>query len=400
MRIGLVTGEFPPMQGGVGAFTERLAQALAQMGHELHVVSHREARPAPPGDARPPLRAIREPVQTDWGLLHPVARQWGWSDVGKIAQIAIRYDVEILNIQYQAAAYNMRSAAMNLAPWRLRGIAPVVTTFHDLRVPYLFPKAGRLRESAVRLGARTSNGVITTNGEDYSRLQSWLHGRPGRVTQIPIGSNIDRYEPDPGESAAARRRLQLPADAFLIGYFGFLNASKGADLLVEALARLPAQAHLAFVGGQTGSSDHENNRRVVASVDEQARAAGVGERVHWTGFLPDRELSELLQSCDLLAMPYRDGASLRRGTLMAALAHGRPIVTTEPASTVEELVHGRNVWLVARDDAGALADGIRQVWQDAALRRELGAAALQLARSFSWESIAAQTVAFYRELAA
>ena len=46
LKIGLVTGEFPPMVGGVGAFTDELAGALFELGHEVHVITDRAARPA------------------------------------------------------------------------------------------------------------------------------------------------------------------------------------------------------------------------------------------------------------------------------------------------------------------------------------------------------------------
>ncbi|MBU0702261.1 MAG: glycogen/starch synthase [Chloroflexi bacterium] len=39
MRIGLISGEYPPDQGGVGDFTRELARALADIGHEIHVIA-------------------------------------------------------------------------------------------------------------------------------------------------------------------------------------------------------------------------------------------------------------------------------------------------------------------------------------------------------------------------
>ena len=59
MRIGLVTGEFPPMEGGVGAFTEQLGRALKALGHEVHIITSIKARPA---TAPRKLAGIREPI--------------------------------------------------------------------------------------------------------------------------------------------------------------------------------------------------------------------------------------------------------------------------------------------------------------------------------------------------
>ena len=104
----------------------------------------------------------------------------------------------------------MNSPAINFLPWRLRGIAPAVVTFHDLRVPYLFPKANGLRGWVVRTMARRSAGCIATNAADLTRLQQWTD-KPLR--HIPIGSNIDAYDPNHVEIAEARdRRIELPRD--------------------------------------------------------------------------------------------------------------------------------------------------------------------------------------------
>ena len=66
-------------------------------------------------------------------------------------------------------------------------------------------------------------------------------------------------------------------------------------------------------------------------------------------------MSAHLAAADLMVMPYRDGVSLRRGTLMAVLAHGRPLLTTAPAAPTPELRQGENMWLVPPDDPAALA---------------------------------------------
>jgi glycosyltransferase involved in cell wall biosynthesis len=397
MRIGLVSGEFPPMQGGVGAFSERLAQAVSQLGHELHVMTHHEARPPMAARGLARLAQIGRPVETTWGQLHPVGRRWGWRDVGKIADIALRYDLDVINIQYQAAAYNMRSPAINLAPWRLDGIAPVVVTFHDLRVPYLFPKAGRIRQYAVRFAAQRARGVIVTNSEDRRVVEGWGLDQT-RLRQIPIGSNIRTSGEERVAIDAARRAQGVRRDAFLLGYFGFLNPSKGADYLVQAMAKLDRDIHAVFIGGRTGSSDSENNQRFVASVEAQARELDVEQRLHWTGYMPDRDISRLLQAVDLIVLPYRDGVSLRRGTLMAALAHGCAIVSSKPEARIEDLKHGENIWLVPPSDEVALVEAIQQLRNDDVLRERLAEGARRLARQFSWDSIAAQTVDFFESL--
>jgi glycosyltransferase involved in cell wall biosynthesis len=385
MRIGLITGEYPPMQGGVGDYTRALAEALVHPGHEVFVLTDHRAQPV-----------------TELPMVHvkPSVVQWGrWGDAdGKPtgAQQAVEWvqynQLEVVVVQYQAAAYNMHAAANDL-PRRLRQYCPVITTFHDLRVPYLFPKAGALRKRIVYRMAQRSSGVIVTNIADELELKSVGNMPP--LERIPIGSNI-AVEPPQGFSPEAwRAKLHVPEHVLLVGYFGFINATKGVDTLANALRLLmdrDEHAELLVIGGQTGDSDSTN----VQQADEAERllgGLGINRRVHWTGFVDAQEVSAYLLTADVIALPFKDGVSFRRGTLMAALAHGCPIVTTHPQVEVPELTHGENVYLIPPDRPDALADALQDLYFDREQRRRLGAGALKLARHFQWDTIAAQVVA-------
>ncbi|MBK9053728.1 MAG: glycosyltransferase family 4 protein [Chloroflexi bacterium] len=392
MKIGLITGEYPPMEGGVGAFTQELAKAFYALGHEVHILTERRARPQT-NDRD--WRTLREPIPLPFATLYPFVRQWTWPSTAVAADWAVRYDLDVVNIQYQAAAYHMRSAAANFLPWRLKGIRPTVVTFHDLRVPYLFPKAGPLRQWSIRFMARHAHGVIVTNPEDYHAALGTQHSA---LIQIPIGSNITVHPPDAAAIQTLRTQLGVPEGGCLLGYFGFLNESKGADTLLRALVNLDERTHLVFIGGETGTSDTENNAVFLAQLRAQIQQLGLMERVHWTGFVADAAVSAHLHAADMMVMPYRDGVSLRRGTLMAVLAHGRPLITTHPARPTPEFRHGENVWLVPPDDAAALTEAMKELAAAPQLRTTLAHNAHTLADQFTWDKIATQTVNFFTSL--
>jgi glycosyltransferase involved in cell wall biosynthesis len=123
------------------------------------------------------------------------------------------------------------------------------------------------------------------------------------VTQIAIGSNITVHPTNHIETEEIRHSLGLQPQGTLLGYFGFLNESKGADTLIEALAGLDGRFHLIFIGGQTGASDAANNQSFLDGLRTQIDALGLSKRVHWTGFLSDARVSAYLQAADLLVMP-------------------------------------------------------------------------------------------------
>jgi glycosyltransferase involved in cell wall biosynthesis len=125
--------------------------------------------------------------------------------------------------------------------------------------------------------------------------------------------------------------------------------------------------------------------------------------VHWTDFVGQEEVSAYLTASDVAVLPYRDGASYRRGSLMAVLAHGLPIVTTEPhpsmvSGILPRLENGRNAVLVPRGDPIALAQGVVRIMNDARLAARLRQGAQAVAAAFTWDSIAQRTLAFYQRV--
>ncbi|MGB8644783.1 MAG: glycosyltransferase family 4 protein [Anaerolineae bacterium] len=391
-HILFVTGEYPPMQGGVGDCTNEIANALAVLGFQVSVLTSTASAPGYP--VASPRNAIS---------VHRIVPRWDWNFLSTLRRILSESQADIVHIQYQTAAFGM-NPAINLAPRMLKSPdAKFVVTYHDLRVPYLFPKAGPVREWVTYEMARSCDATIVTNEEDYGRLTGKLRAIP---TLIPIGSNIAPSRPSNYDRSAWRARWGIGPSETLLAYFGFLNKSKGGETLIRALAQLP-EIKLIMVGASVGASDPTNSsdwgrvKRLIAEL-------GLTSRVLWTDYMPAEGVSGSLLAADICVLPYRDGVSFRRGTFMAALAHGLPIVTTSPPGAVSvsgssdvslpRLCDGENVLLVPPDQPEALAAGIRRLAGDAALRSQLACGALELALAFTWDKIAAQHASLYRRL--
>lgn len=398
MRVCLLGGEFPPMQGGVGDFTREIGLALNRLGAEVSVVSSSKA--ADSASAAPSLKGGSVVERNGCRLtLYPVVSRWDFSCWAQVLGLVERTGAEILNVQYQTAAYQMHPS-VNLLPWRLRlqrGRPRVVVTLHDLKLPYLFPKAGPVRKWVTQALIRGSDATIVTNVED--RVQAERYGAR-EAHLFPIGSNIHPQAP-PGYSREKwRGRWGVKADEILLCYFGFLNESKGAETLFRALSRLAGQGEgvkLLMIGGKVGSSDPTNLaylRRMGALIEE----LGLASSVAWTGYVTGPEVSASFWASDVCVLPYRDGVSFRRGTLMAALAHGMPIVSTQPRVGIAEIVEGENMALVPPGDAEALAAKICELVASPQQRGQLARGAIRLSQRFSWESIAEQTLGLYEDL--
>ncbi len=375
MRIGLISGEFPPMPGGVGHFSRILAERMQAQGHLLRVLSRT-------GSERDRLEIAAVPG-------------WGLKNVLKIRTWAEEHALDIINLQFQTAAYDM-SPWIHFLPSLLD--QPVVTTFHDLRHPYLFPKAGRLRGWSVRHLASSADGLICTNPEDDDKL-----ARLPMRALIPIGSNILREvsSDNSSEASAARWREGLSESSTLIGHFGFVQAIKGIDLLLEALAELRADGHdlrLLFIGGQDNAVNADRGESYRASLEDRIKEYGLEDILRWTGFLPEEEVAACLQAVDIVALPYLDGASYRRGSLMAAINYGCAILTTQPTVAHEAFIHGENLWLIERQSAAAISAAILHLIENPQTRNHLRSGARELRLRFDWDVIARDTLAFFEEV--
>lgn len=404
MHVLLVTGEFPPMQGGVGDYTAHLARALRARGAEVTVLTSQ--------------RAIAEPhssAESSWVL--PEIADWGTRCWRHILHVARERHTDVVHVQYQTAAFGMHPA-INILPLTARLTRPrprFVVTFHDLKPPYLFPKAGPLRKLPAWLLARSADAVIATNDEDLAVLRLALQGEKNgsvdsRLHLIPIGSNIP---PLPAPSATDveewREGLGIEPQSVLLSFFGFLNRNKGTDVLLDALALLSGKhrnLYLLVVGGTIGDSD-PSNRAYAHLIRGKADDPRLRGRVFWTGFTRPEEVSLNLQRTDICVLPFREGSSYRHGTLVAALAHGLPIITTIGVSARASagigpppLSHGQNCLLVPPGDAGKLAEAIEILGWDGDLRARLSQGSRTLAPHFEWGRIAELHLELYRDLLA
>jgi glycosyltransferase involved in cell wall biosynthesis len=393
MKVTLVTGEFPPMRGGVADYSALLADGLSRLGVEVSVVTSVRARASGPS----PVAVI------------PTIKSWGvrmWSDVSRHVATS---RPDLIHVQYQTGAFEME-IGVNLLPWLYRlsgGKPPIVVTFHDLKEPYLLPKLGAIRHLATLGLAAGADAVVITNSEDLKRIAGrtadrasllWGH-RPVRA--IPIGSNIPPVGAEYDRSRW-RERIGAREDELVLAYFGFLGSAKGVDTLVTAFQTLLDQGRpvrLLMVGAATGDTGHANR-----SYENQIRTAldrpGLRGRVTWTGFLASESVGAYLRAADVCCLPFREGTSLRHGTLIAAIVHGLPIVTTvstalHPRDALPRLVSEQNVMLVPPNDPAALVAAIERLLAEPGLRQTLGDGARALAHYFQWEAISRETLKLY-----
>lgn len=391
MRVALLSAEYPPAPGGVGDYTRCLGSALQQQGVDVVVVTSARATGYGPPTRQPlPVEELQ-------------IAAWDWRTWPAVIAALDRTRPDLLHIQYQTGAYGMHPA-INLLPWRLRALAPrprVVVTAHDLLLPYLLPKASVLRHLVTRRLLDDADAAVVTNDADAAQVRSWRSAAATHLQIIAIGSNIAIAPPPGYDRAHVRQRIGTAGTDILIAHFGLISRSKGLDTLLDALAQLPSHIRLLVIGDE---SPAPHDRAFAAEIRRRIEREAFDRRVIITGHCDETEVSAYLLAADLAVLPFTDGASFRRGSLLATLAHGLPTITTFPTytpgarSTLPHLSDSVHALLVPPNDPRSLSAAIARLADDASLRARLGAAGRAIAQQFSWEAIASQHRALYSAL--
>ena len=198
---------------------------------------------------------------------------------------------------------------------------------------------------------------------------------PGRIFRMPLGVDAGRFRPREGARAPGPLRVL---------FTGQMSVRKGVHHLLAAWdqAKLGA-AELLFAGAAKDSY-----------IAELVRKRGAG--VRYLGFVPHAKLHELYQSADIYVFP-----SLAEGgvyVIYEALASGLPcVVSANAGSAVRE---GSEGFVVAAGDVEALARRLKELAEDAALRRRMGAAARERGLHFAWPEFYRRIGLMYREAVA
>jgi glycosyltransferase involved in cell wall biosynthesis len=239
-----------------------------------------------------------------------------------------------------------------------------------------------------RISFATADAVVANS----QQVRDAAGGLPRQRDKVRVIRNgVELPDPaGPAVAAAARDRLDIPADAFAIGMIANLNPVKGHAIALEAMAEIARRrpsAILVLVG--------EGLLR--SALTTRAAALGIADRVRFAGRIED--VPPLLPAFDAVVQ-----ASLGEGlpnSVLEAAAAARPIVATAVGGTPEIILDGKTGLLVPPADPGALAAAVDRLIGDPGLASRLGAAARErVAATFSMDRFVSEFGDLYLELAA
>ncbi|WP_175407406.1 glycosyltransferase [Streptomyces sp. TRM64462] len=373
--------------GGQNVHVARLAEGLADRGHEVTVFTRRDGTLLPAEvEMRPGVVVHHVPV----GPPEPVPKD---ELLPYMAEFG-RYMVDELRERPPDVvhAHFWMSGVASLAATRVLRV-PLLVTYHALgTVKRRHQKAADTsppeRISCERQIGLGCDRVVATCQDEVREL--WrMHIAPDRVSVVPCGVDPEQFSPagPVAERGQARYRLlQL----------GRLVPRKGAAVSITALTRLP-DAELVIVGGpppEQLDADPEVRR-----LRDVARLAGVADRVRFTGAVSRDAVAPLLRSADVVVCPadYEPFGIVP----LEAMACARPVVASAVGGQLDTVDDPRCGRLVPPRDPDALARAVAEFLADPQLRAVCGAAGRRRILSrYDWARVAAATESVYAEVRA
>ncbi len=266
---------------------------------------------------------------------------------------------------------------------------PLVHSAHTLaKVKNAALAAGDTPEPRVRVIGEDqvvaeADRLVANTEIESKQLLDLYDADPHRTVTIPPGVDTDRFRP--GDRAAARAELGLPAGAVVLAFVGRIQRLKAPDVLLRAAAELVARVPglrervvVLVAGGPSGSGLAEPT-----SLHELAAELGITDLVR---FLPPRagdELVTVYRAADVVAVPsHNESFGL---VALEAQACGTPVVATRVGGLPVAVAEGRSGLLVTGHDISDWADALGELALDPGRREQMGRTAATHAHRFSWD---------------
>jgi len=353
VKVTFLTRDYPDgAWGGPGSFYYSLSRALAQRGHEIHVICQALTVPRDYEDDG----VVDHRVGTNPRRYSVLARiNYNFHASLKLRELIRQQSTEIVESPYFGSEAFLHS---------LRKTTPLVIRLDANSSDALRTKnySGtkellglKLLSNLEDFCARRADRVIAVSQEFYSRAIEKLHLDPKKLDVVYDAIDISKYRL---VSSNMRERLGIPKESHLVLFAGRLEARKGLHVLCQSIPEVIQSrpgTKFVLVGNDTNTAPGGGS--VKAYLREQAKSHGFSNALVFLNFLRPDKLVQLYSACDVFVLP-----SLQEGfsglVVLEALACGKPVVTTSAGGASEIGLVPPNGIIVPPNNVSELAQAI------------------------------------------
>lgn len=356
IKVLYISGSWPSIKCGVGDYLYHLTKA---MNVDWYVITSKQA-------------------QKSHNVFN-IVQSWTSKDWKKIKDKINDINPDVIHFEYPSVIYG-RKIFPNLLPRLIRNSfsnIPLFVTVHE------YHDASSLGKRRIRLTLGGAKNVIVTNYEDRTGLSRIFKSK--NISEIRVGSNIGNSNMSYSALTSLKKQFN-PKGKKVITYFGFIDPSKGVQNLIEAVEMLPEDVRLIIATSFDPKNTYHQKLKRIIEISKKD--------IYWTGYLKEAEISGIFTLSDLVVLPFDQPASLRRGSLIAAIMHGCAIVTTGPCE--ELLEDGKNCSLLINNSPENIAQSVGSLLSKPEKLAILRKGAIKLQSEFDWSKIAEKHVAQYQ----
>lgn len=368
MRIAVMLRYLMHQRGGIGTYTKSLLEYLLRLDSDNeYVLLYRDEALL---DSYGRIPNVRE-------MVIPAKSALSWDQLA-IVSVAKKEKFDLV--------FNPKLAVPLLAPCK--------TVFTLAGADwFVFPQNYKLHDRIYHrmfapLYCHRADAVISISNNATEEILKRVRVAPEKLRTIYLGVDKD-FRPinDSGLIDCVRAKYHLP-DEFIL-YVGQIYPMKNFGGIVRSFAKVKRQLpHKLVVVGKPSLK----YRRELALIDQ----LGLRDDVVMAGWVPDAELPVFYNLASVFLFPsFYEGFGI---PLIEAMACGCPVVTSTGGSCPE--VAGDAAVIVDPHDIDSIAKGVMKVIGDTTCRNNLIEQGLERAKSFTWETTAAETLALFREVAA
>jgi len=359
-QICLLSYDYPPNDGGISRLAGAVVEELSRQRRLSEVVTLRR------DDGKD---ALRPPVPTRVVPFNKL-----WRDLSTFRYLlGLRRGTQVL-----ATIWNPEATLAWLA-----GLRRFAVMAHGNEVmPYPSGLKFALK-AALRRRVLAAAGAVICNSR-YTEKRVQAISPSAKTVVICPAVDADRFLGYDDQSAC-RRRLGLPVDKRVLLSVSRIDAYKGHDVVLKALAQLPVETRQQLHYVVAGRGSH------LPQLQQLADRLGLTDCVTWLGFVDDEALPALYAAADLFLLCTREDPQSRgvEGfgmVFLEAQAAGIAVLGTAIGGIPDAIVVGEGGWLVAQDDVAAVAGHLSGLAADLERYRVQGRLGRErISRDVSWE---------------
>ncbi len=378
-KVLMLSNTYTPIVGGLERSIQTFTREIRRTGHEVWIVAPQFKNQ--PGKEKNVIRvpAIQKFNGTDFSLNLPIP--------GLVEDLFKNFRPDIVHSHHP---FLMGDMAIRLSgQYRIPHIFTYHTMFEHYTSYFSLDSEVMRRfviEHSVGFANITDQVIVPSESVGNLLLE---RGVTKPIAVVPTGVDTARFR-QRVTGAALRKRLKIPARAFVVGYSGRLSQEKNLGFLAEAVMEFASRhSDVWFLVAGSGAEEAELKKRF--------EAAGLKKRLVMPGVLKDKALIQAYKAMDCFAFA---SLSETQGLVVTeAMAAGLPVVAIDAPGVREVVRDGKNGYLIGRAEIKSYIAALEAVYdQNASARKQMVEEALETAENLSAERCARRLLTVYQEV--